>query len=271
MISGGKVKVPHDLLSFLKTEDNFFIATHINPEGDALGSSIALSMALESLGKKTLATTATLCPIFTGFCPVRINSYIRCRGLTPLHSTFFCSTAIPLTGPELKEVEFRSSCVIDHHETEKEFGHIKWVAPDAAATGMMIFYLIKESGLANHKGDRCEPLCRNCNRYRHFQIRQHDCRSLESRRRTHGSRRKSRTGIKQPLRNVDRQTVSLLIMVLNTLEIREKVAFTSVTRRMFNRQTECGGYGKFFQISENDKECHDIRIFPADGPTMTGK
>lgn len=35
------MKVPPELLSFLREKDDFFIATHINPEGDALGSSLA--------------------------------------------------------------------------------------------------------------------------------------------------------------------------------------------------------------------------------------
>ena len=63
------MKVPRKLLSFLKKEDKFFIATHVNPEGDALGSSIALSMALESLGKKTLLYEKDTVPHFYYYLP----------------------------------------------------------------------------------------------------------------------------------------------------------------------------------------------------------
>jgi phosphoesterase RecJ-like protein len=47
----------------------------------------------------------------------------------------------------LAHLTFQTSAVIDHHETEKEFGDIKWVVPEIAATGMMIYYIIKALGL----------------------------------------------------------------------------------------------------------------------------
>jgi len=48
------VHVPDELIQFIAREKKFFIATHINPEGDALGSALALALALESLGKETI-------------------------------------------------------------------------------------------------------------------------------------------------------------------------------------------------------------------------
>jgi phosphoesterase RecJ-like protein len=48
------MNIPPELLTFLREKNDFFIATHINPEGDALGSSLALSMALSTIGKNTL-------------------------------------------------------------------------------------------------------------------------------------------------------------------------------------------------------------------------
>ena len=60
---------PKELLHFLKKENNFVIAAHISPDGDALGSSIALSMALESLGKKTIVYDKDPVPEFYKFLP----------------------------------------------------------------------------------------------------------------------------------------------------------------------------------------------------------
>src|SRR3990172_3424254 len=47
------MKTPKKVLSALKEGRKFLIAAHINPDGDALGSALALSSALSSLGKKT--------------------------------------------------------------------------------------------------------------------------------------------------------------------------------------------------------------------------
>ncbi|MDP2276608.1 MAG: DHHA1 domain-containing protein, partial [Nitrospirota bacterium] len=45
------------------------------------------------------------------------------------------------------KLQFASSAVIDHHETARDFGDIKWIDPKSPATGLMIFYLIKELGV----------------------------------------------------------------------------------------------------------------------------
>jgi len=42
-----------DLHQFLLSNDNFILTTHENPDGDGLGSMIALGHYLRSLGKKS--------------------------------------------------------------------------------------------------------------------------------------------------------------------------------------------------------------------------
>ena len=40
-----------DAANFLKNNDNFYILTHLNPDGDAMGSGFALCNVLRSMGK----------------------------------------------------------------------------------------------------------------------------------------------------------------------------------------------------------------------------
>jgi phosphoesterase RecJ-like protein len=141
------VKVPRRLLSFLRKEEKFFIATHINPEADAIGSSIALSMALESLGKETILYDKDRIPEFYRFLPGHekfINS------IPPHVSRNLPIILLDCNSLERAGVEgmrFKNAAVIDHHETETDFGDIRWVEPGAAATGLMVFYLIKRLGI----------------------------------------------------------------------------------------------------------------------------
>ncbi|MDO9289829.1 MAG: bifunctional oligoribonuclease/PAP phosphatase NrnA [Thermodesulfovibrionales bacterium] len=140
------MNIPENLLDFLRKGKQFFIATHISPDGDALGSSIALSLALESLGKETIIYDKDPVPEFYKFLP----GHKRFTNSVPLKSS--TSNLILLDCNELErtgieKIEFVSSAVIDHHETEKEFGDIKWIEPHAAATGLMLFYIIKELGV----------------------------------------------------------------------------------------------------------------------------
>ncbi|OGW32057.1 MAG: hypothetical protein A3J81_03340 [Nitrospirae bacterium RIFOXYB2_FULL_43_5] len=138
---------PKKLLHFLKKENNFVIAAHISPDGDALGSSIALSMALESLGKKTIVYDKDPVPEFYKFLPGSerftdsiSNSKSKIQNLILID----CNDA---ERAGIEKLQFASSAVIDHHETARDFGDIRWIDPKSPATGLMIFYLIKELGV----------------------------------------------------------------------------------------------------------------------------
>ncbi|MFZ3122798.1 MAG: bifunctional oligoribonuclease/PAP phosphatase NrnA [Thermodesulfovibrionales bacterium] len=147
MSGANKMIPPKELLHFLKKENDFVIATHISPDGDALGSSIALSMALESLGKKTIVYDKDPVPEFYKFLPGSerfTDSIPNSRFQIPNLILIDCNDA---ERAGIEKLQFASSAVIDHHETVRDFGDIKWIDPKSPATGLMIFYLIKELGV----------------------------------------------------------------------------------------------------------------------------
>lgn len=137
------MKVPKSLISAIRKEQVFLLATHINPDGDALGSCLALAEALELLGKKALIFNRDPVPELYQFMPGRK----KCKS-TPGNVLKKNPQLILLdcNSPERAALEgyaFSKSAVIDHHETESPFGDIRWVERTAAATGLMIFHLIK--------------------------------------------------------------------------------------------------------------------------------
>jgi phosphoesterase RecJ-like protein len=142
------MKIPKGVVSVVEKEEIFLLATHINPDGDAIGSALALSLALESLGKEVYIYNKDRVPAFYQFLPGhrKFRSGLKnIRAKNPVLILLDCNS------PEraaLEQYTFRRSVVIDHHETERDFGDIRWVVPAAAATGLMIFYLIKAMGVA---------------------------------------------------------------------------------------------------------------------------
>ncbi len=141
------MKIPGNVLDFLRKGKQFFIATHISPDGDALGSSIALSLALESLGKETIIYDKDPVPEFYRFLPGHESFTQSISNLKFEISNLILLDCNELERTGIEKIEFVSSAVIDHHETKKEFGDIKWIEPHAAATGLMLFYLIRELGV----------------------------------------------------------------------------------------------------------------------------
>ncbi len=141
------MRPPDELLSYLRNNDHYYLVTHIYPDGDAIGSVLALGEALTEIGKETVLFNKDKVPEYFRFLPYHklLNHSI------PKHGTDkYTLVLIDCNEPDraaIEEVPFKHSIVIDHHETVSEFGDIKWVAPDAPATGMMIFYLIKSLGV----------------------------------------------------------------------------------------------------------------------------
>jgi phosphoesterase RecJ-like protein len=140
------LNIPGELIEFLEGERQFFIATHINPEGDALGSSLALSEALESIGKETVVYDRDPVPDFYKFLPGYekfTNSPDSLKGgKLPL-------ILLDCNEPQragLDEATVTRAAVIDHHATLKGFGDVRWIEPGAAATGVMVYQLLKTLG-----------------------------------------------------------------------------------------------------------------------------
>ncbi|MBZ0155534.1 MAG: bifunctional oligoribonuclease/PAP phosphatase NrnA [Alphaproteobacteria bacterium] len=149
---------PVELVDFLKKEDHYLIVSHLNPDGDTLGSAAALALALEAMGKKTLLLCRDRVPEQYAFLPgsTRYRTFDEAFSSDIPLSTFrnlvlVDCNEIKRTGMErspLSSLSFQYSVVIDHHETEKTFGDFRWVVPEVAATGMMVHSLIRALGVS---------------------------------------------------------------------------------------------------------------------------
>jgi phosphoesterase RecJ-like protein len=229
------VKVPPKLLSFLKKEEKFFIATHISPEADAIGSSLALSSALESLGKVTVLYDEDTVPKVCRFLPSHEKfTNIILPFITKDFALILldCNT---LKRAGIEGLTFKYSVVIDHHETEEDFGDIKWVVPEAAATGMMIFYLIKELGVNITRDiaiNLYSAIAIDTGTFRYANTTAEALRITAKLIEAGASPAYISNNLYETW---SKERFALLIMSLNTLEVRDNVAITFVTREMYRK------------------------------------
>lgn len=229
------MKVPHELLSFLKKEDRFFIATHINPEGDAIGSSIALSMALESLGKKTVLYDKDPIPEFYHFLAGHERFTNSISSLVTGHWSLILLDCNNLERAGIEDMRFKYSAVIDHHEGDVDFGDIRWVNPESPATGLMVFYIIKELGIKITKEiavNLYSALAIDTGIFRYSNTTAEALRV---------SAELIEAGVDPAYvsnslyETWSEERFALLIMVLNTLEIKDDIAITIVTKEMYKK------------------------------------
>jgi bifunctional oligoribonuclease and PAP phosphatase NrnA len=137
----------------LREHQRFAILSHVRPDGDALGSQLALALSLQQLGKDVRAWNEDGMLEKYSFLP-------RAELLTkPPATTDHVDVAIALDTAIQNRLGTAFAAVgsakiwinIDHHQTNPGYGDMVIVDPSAPATGEIIFSLIKSQGLPlNH-------------------------------------------------------------------------------------------------------------------------
>ncbi len=133
------------VMELLRERGSLNLISHIQPDGDSIGSLLALGEALMHLGKSVRLFTPAAVP----------GKYTFLRGSEKISSeperwdreaaavVLDCSD-LERTG-YFKDEILRAGLVIniDHHVTNRSFGTVNLVDPAAAATGEIIFHLLR--------------------------------------------------------------------------------------------------------------------------------
>lgn len=138
-------KLMDEAIDIINSSKNIFIASHINPDGDNIGSSLSLALALKKINKNVIVLSTEDVPNDYVFLPGidLIKEYNDNLGKIDLLITVDSSDVDRLG--ENKDLLNQSTSVIniDHHISNTNFGDVNIVCPTLAATGELIYYLIK--------------------------------------------------------------------------------------------------------------------------------
>ena len=120
----------------------FFLAGHLNPDGDTIGSMLAIASVLKRLGKKVRLFSQDPVPENLRFLPQARS--IRSRppaGRFDAAILLECSN--PARGGNLEPVLKRAGKVvnIDHHKTSEFYGDINIVEPHSSSTAEIVYRL----------------------------------------------------------------------------------------------------------------------------------
>ncbi len=131
--------------------DNFVICGHVSPDGDCIGSQLALFHALKALGKKVdciLARKDTVDEQLS-FLP-GVELMIPAADYSQDARTFVaCDVPTPDRLGDGRELQAASefTFTIDHHACEKSMSQFNYVDPEAASTSILVWELIKLLGV----------------------------------------------------------------------------------------------------------------------------
>ena len=134
------------VVQLIEQKYRFMITSHIRPDGDGLGSGLALYWMLRSLGKDVDVVLRDRVPPSYMVLPGTDLVLVR-DGVPEDYDAAFISECSDVERPGLPSLKDQFVVNIDHHSTTMPFGDINWIDPTAAAVGEMIYNLSKALGI----------------------------------------------------------------------------------------------------------------------------
>jgi bifunctional oligoribonuclease and PAP phosphatase NrnA len=133
----------------LRKHDRFLVVTHENPDGDALGSLLAATLAIRSLGKDAVMYLAGDTPLPREYAFMPLDELVR---EPPADTTERVLVAVDCAKEERigdDTVAPRAALVldIDHHHDNTRFGDHNLIVPDASSTGEVLRDVMRELGV----------------------------------------------------------------------------------------------------------------------------
>jgi phosphoesterase RecJ-like protein len=132
----------------LRSANRILLVNHVDPDGDTLGSTLALALALESLGKHVTVGSDGGVPATFTFLPGagRVLREPPPGAAFDVALTMECSTLQRCGRFAPLVTQTPLIAAIDHHESHTVYAHLDDWDPEAAAAGEMTMDLIRHLG-----------------------------------------------------------------------------------------------------------------------------
>lgn len=128
-----------------KNNERFLVATHVNPDGDAIGSMGALALVLEGMAKQVVAYCQDEVPRFLRFLPYsdRIVREISGPDRFEVAVVLDCG-ALDRIGSAAEVLQHvRKIIHIDHHSSSGDFGQLNLVRPECSSTAEILYEIFQ--------------------------------------------------------------------------------------------------------------------------------
>ena len=239
-------KIPQRILETIRSADHFVLVTHVQPDGDAIGSLLGMESLLKQLGKRVFAYLDEPVSHLYDYLPGsrrlisdidKLQSFIQEAGTGICAIALDCGEASRVGDCVDRFMRISPFLVIDHHLSHGNFGDYRWVDPERSSTGEMVYEIGEALGLKpTHEGAFAlyVAICTDTGSFRY------ECtgaRTFEI------AGRLVEAGVKPGelasliYDNYSPERLDLMRMVLETLDLVEdrQIACIHVTRDMFDR------------------------------------
>jgi bifunctional oligoribonuclease and PAP phosphatase NrnA len=143
--------MPHDAFrAFIDRHEEFLVLSHVDPDGDAIGSCLALAEGLRTSGKKAVVANESPLPESLRFLPgweeVRLPAEVA--RVFPAVFVLDCST-LDRVGPAAARLLGPDAAIanVDHHAANDHFGDPRLVNVEASATAELVYEILEACGV----------------------------------------------------------------------------------------------------------------------------
>ena len=141
----------NNIIQQIKSHKKCLVLSHQNPDGDTLGSMLALGEILQKSGHVVDHVMSDPVPEVYKFLP--FTSFVRAPGDASLQKNYDlafsldCGSLNRLASAKDLWLKTTMTINIDHHVSNERFGKINWIEPDATSTGQLVYWLLQKMGI----------------------------------------------------------------------------------------------------------------------------
>ncbi len=139
-----------EIIAAVQQYQRFIILSHIRPDGDAIGSTIALGSTLETMGKDVIYVNEDGVPESLAFLPGSDKVKQASGEVKDIEVAIAvdCANKPRLGENALKMATNAKLWInIDHHKSNPGYGDLNYIDSDSPATGQILYQMITEQGL----------------------------------------------------------------------------------------------------------------------------
>ena len=130
-----------EILKEIKKANDIIILTHNNPDGDAIGSSLAVYIALKNAGKNVEVVIPKMPRIYNFLpCADEVKKEAS-KQIYDLAISLDCATIKLLNGWAKYFEDAKTRIVIDHHSTNDMYGDLNYVELGSPACAQVLYVL----------------------------------------------------------------------------------------------------------------------------------
>ena len=134
------------VLENIQSRKHFLVTSHTRPDGDAVGSSLALSLVLRKMGKTAEVVLGDSVPVIYRPLP-HADSIVHSSRVNGKYDAAIILECDSVVRTRLQGLENHFLINIDHHATSEPFADVNWIDPSACAVAEMVFRLAQAAGV----------------------------------------------------------------------------------------------------------------------------